>query len=148
MSVSRNQQNYIIMTIIYEALTDLSVHRESAFRDFDELVNDFSLNEILSEMETDVESIKVDKYIGTSVDLALRHYVDVINMVSPFLKNWTWERIPLLSQAIILMSVSHFYYVEKVDKRIVIDVAINLAKKYIEEKQAKFIHALLNEVLK
>ena len=42
---------------------------------------------------------------------------------------------------------AHFYYVEKIDKRIVINTAVELAKKYIEEKQAKFINAILDEVL-
>ncbi|MBQ6731270.1 MAG: hypothetical protein IJR08_05125, partial [Bacilli bacterium] len=39
------------------------------------------------------------------------------------------------------------YYVEKIDKRIVINVAVDFAKKYIEEKQAKFVNAILDEVL-
>ena len=39
-------------------------------------------------------------------------------------------------------------YVEKIDKSIVINVAVDLAKKYIEEKQAKFVNAILDEVLK
>ena len=46
------------------------------------------------------------------------------------------------------MSYAHFYYVENIDKSIVINVAVDLAKKYIEEKQAKFINAILDEVLK
>ena len=45
------------------------------------------------------------------------------------------------------MSYAHFYYVEKVDKRIVIDIAVNLAKKYIDDNQAKFINAILDKVL-
>ena len=57
------------------------------------------------------------------------------------------DRLPLLTQAVLLMSYAHFYYVEKIDKSIVINVAVELAKKYIEEKQAKFINAILDEVL-
>ena len=45
------------------------------------------------------------------------------------------------------MSYAHYYYVENVDKKVVIDVAVSLAKKYIEEKQAKFINAILDKVL-
>ena len=41
-----------------------------------------------------------------------------------------------------------YYYVEKVDKRIVINIAVELAKKYVEEKQAKFVNGILNGVLK
>ena len=40
-----------------------------------------------------------------------------------------------------------FKYIETIDKAIVIDVAVKLAKEYIEEKQAKFINAILDEVL-
>ena len=45
------------------------------------------------------------------------------------------------------MSYAHFYYVEKVDKKVVINTAVDLAKKYVEEKQAKFINAILDGVL-
>ena len=146
MSISRNQQNYIIMTIIYEALLDSSMHKNEVFRTFEELINDDSVSAIVS-AEDEVNEVKASSYIKNSVDQALRHYVDIINIIKPHLKNWTWDRIPLLSQSILLMSVAHYNYVEKVDKRIVIDVAVTLAKKYIEEKQAKFIHAILDEVL-
>lgn len=134
------------MTVIYEALTDLSVHKNEAFRTFEELINDDSVSAILS-ANGEIEEAKANAFIANSVDQALRHYFDIRDLIIPQLKGWTWERIPLLSQAILLMSIAHYNYVEKVDKRIVIDVAVNLAKKYIEEKQAKFIHALLDEVL-
>ena len=147
MSISRNQENYIIMTVIYEALLDNSVHPNQVFRSFEELVNNDSVATILSSEDEEIEEVKSDDFIKNSVNLSLSHYADVVNMINPHLKNWTWDRIPLLSRAILLMSVAHFYYVEKIDKRIVIDVAINLAKKYIEEKQAKFIHAILDEVI-
>lgn len=134
------------MTIIYEALLDSSMHKNEVFRTFEELINDDSVTAIIS-AEDEVDEVKANAYIKNSVDQALRHYVDILNIIKPHLKNWTWDRIPLLSQSILLMSISHYNYVEKVDKRIVIDVAVNLAKKYIEDKQAKFIHAILDEVL-
>ena len=134
------------MTIIYEALLDSSMHKNEVFRTFEELINDDSVTAIIS-AEDEVDEVKANAYIKNSVDQALRHYVDILNIIKPHLKNWTWDRIPLLSQPILLMSISHYNYVEKVDKRIVIDVAVNLAKKYIEDKQAKFIHAILDEVL-
>ena len=40
------------------------------------------------------------------------------------------------------------YILEKIDKKVVINTAVNLAKKYIEENQAKFINAILDGVLK
>ena len=135
------------MTIIYEALLDNSVHKNETFRSFNELVNDGSVLSILTSEDDEIDEVKTDKFIVESVNAALSHYADVVNMINPHLKNWSWDRIPLLSQAILLMCVSRYYYLEKLDKRIVIDVAVTLAKKYIEEKQAKFIHAILDEVI-
>ena len=46
------------------------------------------------------------------------------------------------------MYYAHIYFVEKVEKRIVIDIAVNLAKKYIDDKQPRFINGILDGVLK
>ena len=60
MSVSRNQQNYIIMTVVYEALLDNSVHPNQVFRSFEELVNDDSVEAILSSEDEQIDEVKSD----------------------------------------------------------------------------------------
>lgn len=137
MEISRNQQHYIVMTVIYNELTDYSIGGGETFRDAKELIS--SLCEMMYE--------DVPSYIKETVSCSLNKYGEIRNAFIPKLKSWTWERIPLLSQAILIMSYAHFYYVEKVAKGVVINVAVELAKKYIEEKQAKFINGILNEVL-
>ena len=42
------------------------------------------------------------------------------------------------------MSYTHYKFIEKVDKKVVINVAVDLAKKYIDDKQAKFINGILD----
>ena len=79
---------------------------------------------------------------------SLNHYGEIRDVYVPHLTKWKWERLPLLTQSVLLMSYAHFYYVEKIDKKVVINVAVNLAKKYIDEQQAKFINAILDKVLK
>ena len=137
MSLTRNQQHYIIMTVIYNELTDFNFAKNEVSRNALELASE------LCECEVD----KLPDFIKDSINVSLLHYGEIVNKVSTFLVDWKWDRLPLLTQAIIIMSYTHFYYIEKVDKVIVIDVAVELAKKYIEEKQAKFINALLEKVL-
>ena len=139
MEISRNQQHYIIMTVIYNELTDFTFGEQKINRDAKEL--------IASLCECDIKD--VDPYIINSVLVSLQKYGEIRNAYLPFLVNWKWERLPLLTQAILLMSYTHFYFIEKVDKKVVINIAVNLAKKYIDEKQAKFINGILdNGVLK
>ena len=135
--ISRNQENFIIMTVIYDELADYTAGSNQPFRD---------VNEIILEI-TDIPLNEHSHYVQNCIANVLNHYGEIVSAFLPHLNNWKWERLPLLTRAVLLMSYAHFYYVEKIDKRIVINVAVELAKKYIEEKQAKFINAILDEVL-
>ena len=126
------------MTIIYDELVDFSTNVSEMERD---------ARELISEM-CDQPYDEVDDFIKNVVILSLTKYGIIRDAYIPYLKSWKWERLPLLTQAILLMSYAHYYFVEKSDKRVVIDVAVNLAKKYIDIKQSHFINAILDGVLK
>ena len=134
MEISRNQQHYIIMVAIYNELTDFTFG--------DKQVNRSAEDVISSLCECDIKD--VPPYIVDTVMVSLSKYGEIKTAYAPYLKNWKWERLPLLTQAILLMSYSHFYFIEKVDKVVVINTAVELAKKYIDDKQAKFINAILD----
>lgn len=136
MSISRNQQHYIIMTVIYDELTDFVVGGGETFRDARDLTCE------LCECTYD----QVPKYITDSIAYCLQNYGKIREEFSAHLKGWQWNRLPLLTQAVLMMSYAH-PHVEEIDKRVVISIAVDLAKKYIEPKQAKFINAILDEVL-
>ena len=137
MEINRNQQHYIIMTVIYDELNDYLIGGGKTFRDARELTSELC--------EAPYE--EVDPFIKKSIAETLNNYGAIVKAYAPHLKNWNWDRLPLLTQAILLMSYAHFYYVEKIDKKVVINVAVDLAKKYIDPKQAKFINAILDKVL-
>ena len=139
MSLTRNQQNYIIMSVIYIELNDFNYGEKGNYR---------AAKTLMEEMVSEYGETKVPLFIEDMVNLSLMNYQEIVTAYSSYLKDWKWERLPLLSQAILLMSYTHFYKIEKIAKAIVIDVAVKLAKEYIEEKQAKFINAILDEILK
>lgn len=60
---------------------------------------------------------------------------------------WKFHRLNRVIQAILLMSYTHYFYIGNVDKRIVINVAIKLAKRYVVGDEYKFVNAILDEVL-
>lgn len=126
------------MTVIYDELIDFYHGDGKVFRDASILISELC--------ETDFEHCA--DYIKNVVAYSLNKYGEIKEAYSAYLKDWKWERLPLLTQAILLMSYVHFYYVEKADKRVVINIAVDLAKKYVDEKQPKFINAILDKVLK
>ena len=115
-NLSRNKQHFIIMTAIYNELVDFSFGEGKLVRDAAEMIAELC--------ECDKSEIKT--------------------AYSKYLKNWKWERLPLLTQSILMMSYTHFYYVDKADKAVVINTAVSLAKEYIDDKQAKFINGILD----
>ena len=136
MALSRNQTHLVIMTVIYNELVDFHYSEDQTFsRDAKELIQD---------MVGDIPYEEIDPYIKNMVLITLQKYGEIVNAYQPYLRNWKWDRLPLLTQAILLMSYTHFYFVEKVDKKVVINIAVDLAKKYIDDKQAGFINAILD----
>lgn len=135
MELSRNQTHLVIMTAIYNELVDYSYADNAFTRDAKEMICGLVGNPNYEE---------IDPYIKDMVMISLQRYGEIVDKYTPYLVNWKWERLPLLTQAILLMSYTHFHYMEKVDKKIVINIAVDLAKKYIDDKQAKFINAILD----
>ena len=137
MEMTRNQMHFIIMSAIYSEITDFSYGEGKMVRDAKEIL------EGLCECEYE----QIDPFVKDMVLVSLQKYGEIVNAYLPNLVNWKWDRFPALTRAILLMSYTHLHYVEKVDKKVVINIAVNLAKKYIDEKQAKFINAILDRSL-
>ena len=138
MALSRNQEHYVIMTVIYNELDDyLYGDKEGEPRDASTLIEEVA----------GIPYDEVSNYVKDTVYISLQKYGEIVNAFLPKLNDWKWDRIPALSRAILIMSYTHFFFTEKVDKRIVINIAVDLAKKYVEEKQAKFINGILDKVL-
>ena len=138
MALTRNQEHYVIMTVIYNELDDyLYGDKEGEPRDASTLIEEVA----------GIPYDEVSNYVKDTVYISLQKYGEIVNAFLPKLNDWKWDRIPALSRAILIMSYTHFFFTEKVDKRIVINIAVDLAKKYVEEKQAKFINGILDKVL-
>ena len=59
---------------------------------------------------------------------------------------WSFDRLNLLEQAILIMSYTH-RQTQNADKSIIINVAVKLAKKFLDKDDYKFVNAILDKVL-
>lgn len=133
--MSRNQNHEKVMQVIYIELTNIAMKEEIDIPSIMEGVFDIPFN--------DIDLFSRGVVIKTSA-----HINEIIPVIDKALdKSWKWDRISRLAQAILLMSYAHYHYVEKVDKAIVIEIAVKLAKKYLDVNEHKFINAVLEQVL-
>lgn len=133
--ISRNKQHNVAMSIIYQilCLQDLKI--------------DYDIKELIaSALDEPFED--VDIYIKQVVVGAIAHQHDIIVAYTPFLVKWKFERLAKVEQAILFLAYSHYYFVKDVDKKVVISIAVNQAKDYLNKDDYKFVNAILEKVIK
>lgn len=104
------------------------------------------------------DELKTDFYNADNYDFdlnqikLLEYYAnnqkEIIKLLSSKLgKNWTWERIPPMTQAILITCYCEFK-ANDTPKAVAIDQALVTADKYGQLDQKKFINAILDKILK
>ncbi|MCH3908777.1 MAG: transcription antitermination protein NusB [Bacilli bacterium] len=89
-----------------------------------------------------------DPYIKAIIINVIKHMGEIIPVYNKNMRKWTFDRLNRVEQAILLLSYCQYFYVDKdVDKGVVIDVAVKLAKTYLDATDYKFVNAILDKVL-
>ena len=133
---SRNSLQVTAMTAIYDVLT------------YADMGSPVDVEGIVSSL-CDLPYEECDYFVKANVLMVIKHLQEMKDAFTPYLRKWTFDRLPRVVQAILLLSYSHYYYVNpEVSKAVIIDVAVNLAKKYGREKDYGFTNAILDNVLK
>ena len=86
-----------------------------------------------------------DEYMVTIRNDLLENEDVYISEISEYLNKWTFDRLNLVEQAILLETVSEIK-LSLNDKAVVIDEAVILAKEYCDEDSYKFINGVLDHI--
>lgn len=132
---TRNKLQKSAMTALYDVLTYIDMKEE------------INVEAIVTGL-TGKSYADSDYFIKAIVVNAIKNLSDEIAALNAKMVKWTFERRNRVEQAILLEAYTHFYYVDpKVDKGVVIDVAVKLAKAYLEPNDYKFVNAVLDKAL-
>ncbi len=133
--MNRKQAEEKTIFIIYDILLYTEMGREV---DVEEIVS--------SICETPYEN--VDLFVKRMTISAIKHIQEIIPAFEKHMRKWTWNRIDHLEQALFLYCYSHFFYdTEEVNKKIIINVAVEFAKTYLDSNTKGFVNAILDKVL-
>jgi N utilization substance protein B len=132
---TRNQLQEKSLFALYAILTYADMKEEVAIEDLVSGISETSYAE-------------ADPYLKKIVIETLKHLDEIILVLNAHMNKWTFDRLNRVEQALLLLSYSHYFYVEPtVDKGVVIDVAVKLAKTYLDANDYKFVNAILDKVL-
>mgnify|MGYP004454150065 FL=1 len=103
------------------------------------------INEILESMEIE-DRKKIDiNFLNDLVNGVINNMDNIDENISKYLSNWTIDRLGLTDQAIIRISVYELIYTDT-PNLVCINEAIELAKRYSDEKVAKMINGVLDKI--
>ncbi len=74
------------------------------------------------------------------------HHEEIDKIISDNLDSWTLERIAKTDLAILRTAVAEMFYVESIPVGVSINEAVELAKKYGDERSFAFINSVLGKI--
>lgn len=78
----------------------------------------------------------------------VEHLEEIDGLIGAQADNWRLERMPAVDRNILRLGVYEFLYELDVPKLVVIDEAIELAKRYGSENSSSFVNGLLDGLVK
>ena len=68
-------------------------------------------------------------------------------LIAPLLEGWTIDRLPTIDRIILRMSAFELNHRKEVDPAVVINEAVELAKKFSTEDSGRYVNGVLGRVL-
>jgi N utilization substance protein B len=68
-------------------------------------------------------------------------------LIGPLLEGWTLDRLPTIDRIILRMSVFELNHRKEIDSAVVINEAVELAKKFSTEDSGRYVNGVLARAL-
>lgn len=88
------------------------------------------------------------EYARHVVEGTLEHLDQIDELIRRHAENWRLERMPTIDRNILRLALYEMLYEETVPNVVIVDEAIELAKKFGSENSSRFVNGLLDGVLK
>ena len=125
---NRSELREVIMKVIYQI--DM----------FNEAKVDFDLNDLIKE-QLEVEN----SFVNDTINGILTNRDKITELANKYLNEWTIDRLNKVDQAILSLGIYELMYTDT-PSVVSINEAIELSKKYSDEKVTKMINAVLDEI--
>lgn len=76
------------------------------------------------------------------------HQAEIDGLIARQADNWRLERMPIVDRNVLRLAVYELLFDEETPELVVVDEAIELAKKYGSEQSGRFVNGLLDGLLK
>lgn len=125
---NRSELREIVMKVLYQTF----ILNESGI--------EFDINSLIKE-QLEVEN----EFVLDAIDTILKEKDVIYKLANQYLESWPMDRLNKVDQAILALGIYELKYTET-PPIVAINEAIELSKKYSDEKVTKMINAVLDEI--
>jgi len=125
---TRSELREKIMTILYQSFM------------YENNKIDFDIKELIKE-----QSVLENEFINDTVNGVIYNKESIFEIANTYLSDWTMERLSKIDQAIICIGIYELLYTDT-PEIVCINEAIELAKKYSDDRVRKMINGVLDKV--
>ena len=129
MSVSRSELREKVMTILYQ----IEMYNKNK--------SEYNLDEVIK------ENLEIqNEFVNEIVNGVINNRKEIDDIANKYLKDWTIDRLETIGASILRMAIYEINYMDT-PKIVVINEAIDLAKKYSDDNVRKMINAVLDKIV-
>lgn len=125
-----------------EKAMELLFSMELSKNSYEETVENF-----IEDYEMDLNTIDVE-YIKNVVKTVTDNVESIDEKIIQSLVNWKLDRVSKVNLTVLRLAVGEMMFIEDVPGSVAINEAVELTKKYSDEKSCSFVNGVLDKVLK
>ncbi len=125
---NRSELREVIMKVLYQI--DM----------FNEAKVEYDINDLIKE-QLEVEN----SFVNDSINGILTHKEEITKLANKYLNDWSLDRLNKVDQSIISLGIYELMYTDT-PSVVSINEAIELSKKYSDEKVTKMINGVLDKI--
>jgi N utilization substance protein B len=103
--------------------------------------------EMLTELLARDESSEGRAFVRDLVMGTIENEDESDALIAPLLEGWTIDRLPTIDRIILRMSAFELRHRKEIDPAVVINEAVELAKKFSTEDSGRYVNGVLGRVL-
>ncbi len=105
-----------------------------------EIQKEYDIQKFLSHYDEILDAA----YIKNTLELWIANKDDIEAKILEHLQGWKLDRLAKIDLSILRLGITEILYDDSIPVKVSINEAVNLAKKYVDEKSGKFINGVLS----
>ncbi|MGB7365330.1 transcription antitermination factor NusB [Carnobacterium jeotgali] len=138
MSLTRRDIREKALQSLFQLSVNEDLSKEEAMQHA--LISD---NDLIDEVET----VLVPSYLDMLVSGVMEKQDEIDEKIKTHLENWSLNRLAKTDLIIIRVAIFEMMYVSDVPDRVALNEALEITKKYSDEKSRKFVNGVLANIV-